>query len=173
MVFNSKRCARIFYLWKGWFSLIVDLLISFASALLPAVLSHRRLHNLTVIRFIIAGEVEKGERERETDRQQREKNDGDGKRVGKVERAIFSHYVTAVSFAGKRNRGGRASSSSLSSLSSSSFLSSSSSSSSFFLFRVCCHSAFFLLFISENYCCATKENAFFQIGSCPVNDNDP
>jgi len=32
---------------------------------------------------------------------------------------------------------------------------------------------FFLLFINDSDYCATKENAFFQIGSCPVNDNDP
>jgi hypothetical protein len=32
---------------------------------------------------------------------------------------------------------------------------------------------FFLLFINDSDCCATKENAFFQIDSCPVNDNDP
>jgi hypothetical protein len=32
---------------------------------------------------------------------------------------------------------------------------------------------FFLLFINDRNYCATKENAFFQIDSCPVNDNDP
>jgi hypothetical protein len=50
--------------------------------------------------------------------------------------------------------------------------SSTTSSSSFFFFHY--YSPFFLLllFINDSDCCATKENAFFQIDSCPVNDND-
>ena len=86
----------------------------------------------------------------------------------------LQHYCHFLSR--KRNEVDRALSSSstlpFSSSSTTSSCSSStmSSSSSFFFFHY--YSPFFLLFINDSDCCATKENAFFQIDSCPVNDND-
>jgi hypothetical protein len=81
-----------------------------------------------------------------------------------AQRAIFHHNTIAIFLSEKRNEVGKATS-----LSSSSSPSSSPSFSSSFATIL----LFFLLFINDSDCCATKENAFFQIDSCPVNDNDP
>jgi hypothetical protein len=86
----------------------------------------------------------------------------------RTQRGIFHYSTNVIFFLEKRNEVDKASSSpSFSSYSSlSSYFSPSFPSFATILL-------FFLLFINDNDYCATKENAFFQIDSCPVNDNDP